>query len=260
VSSEPSPSSEPQDDLDPASEREAKIEPAVDPSEGAEPAEASDHEPDDAAEPRDTNGLAIAATVALVLFSVFIGVFGPRIGNRQQLPAGVTLVELAEAITSRSRSYADRDASGRGAVLDEAEFGERLDVLTGRSVPLPSFDDLKMRPSSLNRVKLPGGSGGFAVFHKDTDTKEFVASIAVLTDEDRFTVFDRFGRPIALPEGEVFSIDDPHGVPPGTVEVFRRGDLVFAVHARSADQANALASLLQYAAARRPAGDHPAVE
>jgi len=254
VSSEASPSSDPQDDLDPASERESKIEAAVDPS------EAGDQEPDDTGEPRDTNGLAIAATVALVLFSVFIGVFGPRIGNRQQLPAGVTLVELAEAITSRSRSYADRDASGRGAVLNEAEFGERLDVLTGRSVPLPSFDDLKMRPSSLNRVKLPGGSGGFAVFHKDSETKEFVASIAVLTDEDRFTVFDRFGRPIALPEGEVFSVDDPHGVPPGTVEVFRRGDLVFAVHARSADQADALASLLQYAAARRPAGEHPAVE
>jgi hypothetical protein len=254
VSSDASPSSDPQDDLDPASEREPKLEPAVDPS------EAGDHEPDEAGEPRDTNGLAIAATVALVLFSVFIGVFGPRIGNRQQLPAGVTLVELAEAITSRSRTYADRDASGRGAVLNEAEFGERLDVLTGRSVPLPSFDDLKMRPSSLNRVKLPGASGGFAVFHTDTGTKDFVASIAVLTDEDRFTVFDRFGRPIALPEGEVFAVDDPHGVPPGTVDVFRRGDLVFAVHARTADQANALASLLQYAAARRPAGEHPAVE
>ena len=209
---------------------------------------------------RDTSGLAIAATVALVLFSVFIGVFGPRIGNRQQIPAGVTLVELAEAITSRSHSYSMRDATSHREELTEVEFGERLDKFAGQPVPLPSFDDLRMEPTSLNRVKLPGGSGGLAVFRTQDDPKEFAASIAVLADEDRFTVFDKYGRPIALPEGEVFSIDDPQGVSPGTVEVFRFGDLVFAVHARSAARASSLAAQLQYAAARRAAGNHPAVD
>ena len=163
---------------------------------------------------RETSGPAIAATAALVLFSVFIGVFGPRIGNRQQSPSGVTLIELAEAVVARSQPHIVDARVARKDAMTEQEFDLRLDEITGSGVALPSLEALNLEPTSVQRVRLPGASGGFAVLRGRRGGAEALVTVALLEDEDRFTVYDRYGRPIPLPEGEVFSVEDRMSSPP----------------------------------------------
>jgi len=205
---------------------------------------------------RDTSGPAIAATVALVLFSVFIGVFGPRLGNRPQSPAGVTLVELAEAVVSRSQAEFSelRPERSEGSMRDELsedEFEQRLDRITDAAVALPSLDALGLEAMSVRRVRLPGGAGGFAVLRGRGERTGALAALAVIEDEDRFTVFDRYGRPLALPSGEIFSIQDHSSADGGTTEVYRDGAHVFAVHAPTQELAREIVAAWQEAAAQR---------
>jgi hypothetical protein len=207
---------------------------------------------------RDTSGPAIAATVALVLFSVFIGVFGPRLGNRPQSPAGVTLVELAEAVVSRSQAEfgelrAERIEGTRTDELTDDEFAQRFDRITDAAVALPSLDALGLEALSVRRVRLPGGAGGFAVLRGRGGRTDAVASIAVIADEDRFTVYDRYGRPTAMPEGEIFSVPDRMSLPPGTVEMYREGGHVVAVYARNLEDARELLAAIRQAEVERRA-------
>jgi hypothetical protein len=216
-------------------------------------------------ERRDTSGPAIAATVALVLFSVFIGVFGPRLGNRPQAPAGVTLVELAEAMVSRSQAHlaesrasrvpamGDGSASDDDGMSDE-EFEQRLDRITDAGVALVQPAVLGLEALSVQRVRLPGGTGGFAVFRDIGRRGGALTAIAVIEDEDRFTVYDRYGRPIAMPEGEIFSVADRASLDPGTVEVYREGGYVVAVYARTIEDARRIVAALRRAEVERSAG------
>jgi hypothetical protein len=237
-------------------------------SDGDHPAARAESAPDAAPHPsvaaesgrpisghRDASGPALAATAALVLFSVFIGVFGPRIGNRAQAPAGVTLVELAEAVVSRSQPHFDEARMLRIEGMSEQDFVDRFEQITDYGVALPSLEALEVEPTTVQRVLMPGGRGGFVVLRGLRDPLlagvPRVASVAVLEDEDRFTVYDRYGRPIALPEGEVFSVEDRLSDRPGTVEVYRDGDHVVAVHAQSQEFARKIVAALQQAAARR---------
>ena len=257
---------------EPKSEEPKSEEPRSDEprSDGDHPAARAESAPDAAPHPsvaadsgrpisghRDASGPAIAATAALVLFSVFIGVFGPRIGNRAQAPAGVTLVELAEAVVSRSQPHFDEARMLRIEGMSEQDFVDRFEQITDYGVALPSLEALEVEPTTVQRVLMPGGRGGFVVLRGLRDPLlagvPRVASVAVLEDEDRFTVYDRYGRPIALPEGEVFSVEDRLSDRPGTVEVYRDGDHVVAVHAQSKEFARKIVAALQQAAARREA-------
>jgi hypothetical protein len=218
-----------------------------------------------APERRDTSGPAIAATVALVLFSVFIGVFGPRLGNRPQAPAGVTLVELAEAMVSRSQAHlvearagevlgfgASGSSRGDRGMSDE-EFAKRLDDITDAGVALVYPADLGLEAVTVQRVRLPGGSGGFAVLRGIGRRDDALTAIAVIEDEDRFTVYDRYGRPIAMPEGEIFSVADRVSLDSGTVEVYRAGGYVVAVYARTLEDARRVVAALRRAEVDRTA-------
>ncbi len=80
------------------------------------------------------------------------------------------------------------------------------------------------------------------------------ASISILDDEDRFTLFDSFGRPIPFPEGEVFSVTVREGRDPAVVKMFRVRDLVYAVQASDEDLASELVAELQLRAAAERAG------
>jgi len=201
----------------------------------------------------DTSGPAIAATAALVLFSVFIGVFGPRIGNRQQLPAGVTLVELAEAMVSRSQPHFNQARIARVAEMTEQEFAQRVDEITEHGVALPSLEAHKLEATSVQRVRLPGGRGTMAVVRSTNPRDPQLAALAILEDEDRLTVYDRYSRPIAMPKGEVFTIPESISNPPGVVEVYREGDFVVAVHALSQPFAREILAAMQSAGAAREA-------
>jgi len=201
----------------------------------------------------DTSGPAIAATAALVLFSVFIGVFGPRIGNRQQVPAGVTLVELAEAMVSRSQPHFNQARIARVTEMTEQEFAQRVDEITENGVALPSLEAHKLEATSVQRVRLPGGRGGMAVVRSTRPGDPALAAVAILEDEDRLTVYDRYSRPIAMPKGEVFSIPESISNPPGVVEVYREGDFVVAVHAVSQAFAREIVAAMQSAGAAREA-------
>lgn len=200
---------------------------------------------------RDASGPAIAATAALVLFSVFIGVFGPRLGNRQQSPAGVTLVELAEAVVTRTQPQWTGEIFSRSEEISDEQCESELDRITASGVPLPSLESLDFAAVSVQRVRLPGGSGALVKLNGIKRNRGDVAAIAVVLDEDRFTVYDRYSRPVALPRGEVFSVEDRLTGADGTVEVFRQGEFVIAVVARTRETALELVAALQAAHAER---------
>jgi len=202
---------------------------------------------------RETSGPAIAAVAALVLFSVFIGVFGPRVGNRQQSPAGVTLIELAEAVVSRSQPHFNTLRLSRDDELTAEDFAQRVDQIMDYAVAVPPLEPLRLAATAVQRVRLPGGAGGLVVLRGigNGRSRDILCSVAMLEDEDRFTVFDRYGRPLAMPEGEVFSIQDHISSTGGVTEVYREGALVFAVHAPTQDLAREIIAAWQDAAARR---------
>ncbi|MFZ9880032.1 MAG: hypothetical protein ACO3QC_01340 [Phycisphaerales bacterium] len=203
------------------------------------------------------SGPAVAATIALVLFSVFIGVFGPRLGNRQQLPAGTTLSELADAVSARhAQRVVQAVPTGAEPAFGRDEIARELEEVLGTAVAVPAVPDegpAQIRWIGTDRVRLPGGSGVLAFLEAQRAGRRLFASVIVLRDEDRYTVFDAFGRPRPLPTGELFSVHMPGGTdsgdPDGLVQIYREGDLVFAVQSTSPDLAAEIGARFRAAAA-----------
>lgn len=192
------------------------------------------------------------------MFSVFIGVFGPRLGNRQQVPAGTTLNELSDALTTdHARRVAEtlgsRSVFARGpAALEPEVVRKELEALVRAAVALPASDEPEataVRWLSVDPIRAPGARG--AILFGRAERGDFV-SVAVLRDEDRYTVFDRYGRPVPLPLGEEFRLElDPAG--DDLLVVFRERDLVFAVQSNDGAFADEVAAGFRLAEARRAA-------
>ncbi len=234
-------------------------------------------------ETRRTSLPAVGATVALVLFSIFIGTYGPRLGNRQQLPAGITLVELADAIEPRHAQRAfdarqlGRDSASRflrgessaEADLEQAElreqFSREASEMVGNRVELPRLANARVRWIEVDRVRLPGASGAMlfcAISPKRGQAAaESFASILVLEDEDRFTVFDRYSRPQPMPEGEVFSVmvreSTDGAMAPAAVLMLRIGRLMYAVQADGVDLAQTIVAELEQLSAQTEGNANP---
>ncbi|MFM1803515.1 MAG: hypothetical protein RL136_394 [Planctomycetota bacterium] len=209
----------------------------------------------------DASGPAIAATVALVMFSVFIGVFGPKLGNRQQSPSGVTLIEFADALRARSQAHMAEGHGGRAAALSDEEFAARIDEITDSAVALPPLGELGLEPTAVQRVRLPGGTGGLLVLRGSNRANPLPLTVAIVADEDRFTVYDRFSRPVALPEGEIFSIAETGQGVPGAVEIYRDGGFVFAVHGFDPERSREVVAAMRVANAElRASRDDSPVE
>lgn len=198
----------------------------------------------------DTSVPAIVATVALVVFSVFIGVYGPRLGNRQQVPGGTTLIELASALSARHSA----EALGTIELLrDEPANPDTIrreaSALLGRQIELPSLSGRSITWLRLTRVRVPGAAGIQVLFRTGPRFNAEFASLFILRDEDRFTVFDAYGRPQALPEGEMFSVGVSGESAGSVVHIFRAGDLVFGAEATDREVADELIAALQSLAA-----------
>ncbi|MEY2794479.1 MAG: hypothetical protein RIR10_195, partial [Planctomycetota bacterium] len=257
----------------------------LDPSLHAEPPAPSQNLPKRA--PRQTSAPAIAATVALVLFSVFIGLYGPRLGNRQQLPGGTTLVELATAIeprhaqgviTSVHSGASDiallRRARGGDELAEDAR--EKLEAtrqiaeeqvlrITGLPIVLPQPANAHVFWSEPERVRLPGAAGALvscvALENARWATLEEHATILLLRDEDRYTVFDAYGRPRPMPEGEVFSVPTQSNGgdstnEPNAIQFFRVGSVVVAVQASTPTLTEEIVRLLETSLAESSADVH----
>jgi len=202
----------------------------------------------------DTSVPAIVATVALVGFSVFIGLYGPRLGNRQQLPGGTTVLELASALVSRHGSAVVESVQfvRMGAGNPEAVALEASRILD-REVMLPGFAGVGIDWLRATRLRVPGAGGVHAFGSVGPPLNLDFVSLFMLVDEDRFTVFDRFGRPSALPEGEMFSVGVPGSTPDAVLHVFRVGDTIFAVQSSNRAVADELAAAVEFEESRRKA-------
>ena len=212
--------------------------------------------PADGRRSADASVPAIVATVALVVFSVFIGVYGPRLGNRQQVPGGTTLVELAGTLSARHTQEALgtiellRDEPGDvGAIEREAT------ELLGVSVTLPKLPGRNTAWLRMTRVRTSGGTGVQVLMRIGPRFNAEFASIFILRDEDRFTVFDAHGRPLALPEGEMFSVAVAGELSGSVVNIFRADDLVFAAQSNNPEIAGELIAELQSLAVANDGSD-----
>lgn len=211
--------------------------------------------------PSDASVPAIVATVALVIFSVFIGVYGPRLGNRQQMPGGTTLVELAGALSAKHSS----EALGTIELLrDEpraaGEIEREASDLLGRPIALPELEGRAVSWLRITRLRVPGAAGVQVLLRIGPRFNADFASIFILRDEDRFTVFDAYGRPRAMPEGEMFSVGVSGEASGSVIHLFRTGELVYGAESTSREIADELIAELQSIAARStnagPAGEN----
>ena len=202
--------------------------------------------------PVDASVPAIVATVALVVFSVFIGVYGPRLGNRQQVPGGTTLAELAGALSAKHSQEALgtiellRDDPADISVLERDASG-----VLGIPVTLPTLRGRSVTWLRMTRIRVPGAAGVQVLLRIGPRFNADFASIFILRDEDRFTVFDSHGRPRALPEGEMFSVAVAGEVSGSVVNVFRTEDVVYSVQSTDREVAGELIAGLQSIAAAR---------
>lgn len=241
-------------DADP-DKRESAADPARDqaaaaPSNASTSASTNDSQDEARRRSSDTSVPAIVATVALVVFSIFIGVYGPRLGNRQQVPGGTTLVELASALSARHSA----EALGTIELLrDEPANPETIrreaSALLGRRIELPSLSNRSLTWLRLTRVRVPGAAGVQVLLRTGPRFNAEFASLFILRDEDRFTVFDAYGRPRALPEGEMFSVGVSGESSGSVVHIFRSGDLVYGAEATDREVADELIAALQSIAA-----------
>jgi hypothetical protein len=201
--------------------------------------------------PSDASVPAIVATVALVIFSIFIGVYGPRLGNRQQMPGGTTLVELAGALSAKHSTEALgtiellRDEPREAAAI-EREAAELL----GQAIELPELPSRSVSWLRLTRIRVPGAAGVQVLLRIGPRFNADFASVFILRDEDRFTVFDAYGRPRAMPEGEMFSVGVSGEASGSVVHIFRAGDLVYGTESTNREVADELIAELQVLAAR----------
>ncbi len=177
----------------------------------------------------DISALAVTATFAVVVFSIFLGVFGPRIGNRPGFTVGVPLGELAVAVESRhGERIVNAIHAAPRSVLTAEEAQSKLKSILTTEVVLPELER-SARWISVDAVALPGGRAAvlFAQFRVDGRTE--YATTCIFNDEDRFTVYDTFGRPIGLPDGEVFAIEPPSEFGGTTIVAWRNGALVWVL-------------------------------
>jgi hypothetical protein len=206
----------------------------------------------------DASVPAIVATVALVVFSIFIGVYGPRLGNRQQVPGGTTLAELAGALSAKH----SQEALGTIELLrddpsDVAVLERDASNMLGVSVKLPTLPGRSVTWLRMTRIRVPGAAGVQVLLRIGPRFNADFASIFILRDEDRFTVFDIHGRPRALPEGEMFSVAVAGEVSGSVVNVFRTEDVVYSVQSGDREVAAELIAGLQSIAAARSPSEGP---
>lgn len=199
----------------------------------------------------DTSVPAIVATVALVIFSIFIGVYGPRLGNRQQVPGGTTLVELASALSARHSAEAIGTIELlRDDPVNPDTLRREAGTLLGRSIELPRLQARSITWLRLTRVRVPGAAGVQMLLRVGPRFNAEYASVFILRDEDRFTVFDAYGRPRALPEGEMFSVGVSADAAGSVVHIFRAGNLVYGCESTDREVADELVAEMQSIAAR----------
>jgi hypothetical protein len=199
----------------------------------------------------DASVPAIVATVALVVFAIFIGVYGPRIGNRQQMPGGTTLLELASALGSRHANevvgalqlFRD-EPIGRDAVLRD------MRAILGQVVGLPELAESDVAWLRATSIRGPGAGGAQVFLRLGTGFSAEYASIFLLIDEDRFTVFDGYGRPLAMPEGEVFAIPLSGDSADALLYLFRTGDIICGVQASRVETSDLLVARMQSSLAK----------
>ena len=173
--------------------------------------------------------LAIAATVAVVVFSIFLGVFGPRIGNRPGISVGVSLSDLALAVESR---HGERLVNTIHAPPHDPLPIETVQAIVEnalhRTVELPALGTDGHWVGG-NAVQLPGGRAAVLFAQYEGGRYGEYVTICIFNDEDRFTVFDPFGRPIGLPDGEAFVIEPPSDFGGTTVVIWREDSLVWVI-------------------------------
>lgn len=208
----------------------------------------------------DASVPAIVATVALVIFSIFIGVYGPRIGNRQQMPGGTTLLELGSALGSR---HANEVVGAIQLFRDEPTRRESVErdvrAILGRPCPLPALEGATVAWLRATAIRGPGAGGAQVFLRMGSGPDSDYASIFLLDDEDRFTVFDGYGRPLAMPEGEVFTVTLAGESTDSVLHLFRAGSIVCGVQASRRETSDLLVAGMQsaFAAAARPGSAPP---
>ena len=90
----------------------------------------------------------------------------------------------------------------------------------------------------LTRIRVPGAAGVQVLLRIGPRFNADFASVFILRDEDRFTVFDAYGRPRAMPEGEMFSVGVSGEASGSVVHIFRAGDLVYGTESTNREVAD----------------------
>ena len=170
------------------------------------------------------SGLAVAASLALVAFSVLFGIYGPPLGDRGNPSLGTSLFELAdvtrsvhdelvfETIHAMGKDSPETDGTGPvGSGPSIAEVTAAASRILGVSGRIPDLSQQGFRALVPRATRVPGtpsgGSAANVVYVRGAaGSREFV-TLTLIPDDEQFIVYDEFGRPRFVPINRPITID-----------------------------------------------------
>jgi hypothetical protein len=157
------------------------------------------------------SGVPLAASLALVAFAIFFGVYGPRVGDRITPPLGIPAWDLGEAAAERFHERRNDAVHGEGAGQTSIVDAERdVRALLGASVRLPDLVADGWTVHVPKSVAVPGSARSVAVnFSRSLLGGVERLSLLLVPDKEQYVVFSPFGRPLFLPPWEAYPIEFP---------------------------------------------------
>lgn len=157
------------------------------------------------------SGVPLAASLALVAFAIFFGIYGPRVGDRITAPLGIPAWDLGEAAAERFHERRNDAVHGAGAEKTTITDAERdAAALLGSSVRLPDLVADGWTVHAPKPVAVPGSARSVAVtFSRSLVGGVERVSLILVPDNEQYVVFSPFGRPLFLPPWEAYPIELP---------------------------------------------------
>lgn len=157
------------------------------------------------------SGIPLAASLALVAFSVLFGIYGPRVVDRTTAPLGIPAWELGNAAIERHHERAVGAMHGQGAAITDLGAAEQdIADLLGVAVRLPGEREFPWTIHAPRPITLPGSAKAVQVFFSRPsgvgDHREGL-SLVLVPDHEQYVVFSPFGRPLLLPPGDIYPVD-----------------------------------------------------
>lgn len=157
---------------------------------------------------RRWSGLPVAASLALVAFTIIFGVYGPRIVDRGSPSVGTPLWEVVDQVVEHFDTFVSHASFRATDSVDPTTVSAGLTELLHQPFTCPDLTSVEFMPLEPHTLRLSGAARSAAViFARPTrDGTEYLC-LAIAPYAEQYTMFSEFGRPELLPSGGAITVD-----------------------------------------------------